>query len=235
MKANKLILSGREQKNPFGDWVKLYDWFVCLLGKSLESWIAEIERSGLSSRFISLFTTFLQQEKRFIVKLCFCRLTCLECQKKNHGDPKPVFPLGHPHTSSETNYFQRPTSCKDRSTKNNQVLQYTVANCWCPNSIQQERQRVKRDTNLATEKHLFLEFWLDPLKTLKLVRKKSLSLYLGPLLIFEGEAPIHFNKEVDEADALLCGNSLLYFNHFSVLFCHQTHQSKQRCAMQCEL
>ena len=172
MKANKLILSGREQKNPFGDWVKLYDWFVCLLGKSLESWAAEIERSGLSSRFISLFTTFLQQEKRFIVKLCFCRLTCLECQKKNHGDPKPVFPLGHPHTSSETNYFQRPTSCKDRSTKNNQVLQYTVANCWCPNSIQQERQRVKRDTNLATEKHLFLEFWLDPLKTLKLVRKK---------------------------------------------------------------
>ena len=119
MKANKLILSGREQKNPFGDWVKLYDWFVCLLGKSLESWAAEIERSGLSSRFISLFTTFLQQEKRFIVKLCFCRLTCLECQKKNHGDPKPVFPLGHPHTSSETNYFQRPTSCKDRSTKNN--------------------------------------------------------------------------------------------------------------------
>ena len=106
MKANKLILSGREQKNPFGDWVKLYDWFVCLLGKSLESWTAEIERSGLSSRFISLFTTFLQQEKRFIVKLCFCRLTCLECQKKNHGDPKPVFPLGHPHTSSETNYFQ---------------------------------------------------------------------------------------------------------------------------------
>ena len=106
MKANKLILSGREQKNPFGDWVKLYDWFVCLLGKSLESWAAEIERSGLSSRFISLFTTFLQQEKRFIVKLCFCRLTCLECQKKNHGDPKPVFPLGHPHTSSETNYFQ---------------------------------------------------------------------------------------------------------------------------------
>ena len=119
MKANKLILSGREQKNPFGDWVKLYDWFVCLLGKSLESWTAEIERSGLSSRFISLFTTFLQQEKRFIVKLCFCRLTCLECQKKNHGDPKPVFPLGHPHTSSETNYFQRPTSCKDRNTKNN--------------------------------------------------------------------------------------------------------------------
>ena len=127
-------------------------------------------------------------------------------------------------------------ACKDRSTKNNQVLQYTVPNCWCPNSIQQERQRVKRDTNLATEKHLFLEFGLDPLKTLKLVRKKSLSLYLGPLLIFEGEAPIHFNKEVDEADALLCGNSLLYFNHFSVLFCHQTHQSKQRCdAMQCEL
>ena len=90
---------------------------VSLLGKSLDSWAAEIERSGLSSRFISLFTTFLQQEKRFIVKLCFCRLTCLECQKKNHGDPKPVFPLGHPHTSSETNYFQRPTSCKDRSTK----------------------------------------------------------------------------------------------------------------------
>ena len=113
MKANKLILSGREQKNPFGDWVKLYDWFVCLLGKSLESWTAE--EWAFKPFHIPFYYLFTTGEEVY----CFCRLTCLECQKKNHGDPKPVFPLGHPHTSSETNYFQRPTSCKDRRTKNN--------------------------------------------------------------------------------------------------------------------
>ena len=108
---------GKHKKNQFGDWVKLYDLLslswgnLWTLGQQRQR---EVGFQAVSYPFLLPF----YNERWFIVKLCFCRLTCLECQKKNHGDPKPVFPLGHPHTSEKTT--SKSKSCKD--TKNNQVF-----------------------------------------------------------------------------------------------------------------
>ena len=92
-----------EKKNQFGDWLangQVGD--SSLRGEILVAkkapFLADRKGELFSdiSPFYYLFTTRAGLLSS-CVSVARARLTCFECEKKNHGDPKPVFPLGHPH------------------------------------------------------------------------------------------------------------------------------------------